>query len=71
MKSAVFALLYSSVLAQPKYGSESWDRTLKEHKIAMNMMAEKGFNMNVNLDPKPCKRSRDCGLPFRVGGCCF
>jgi hypothetical protein len=71
MNSAVFALLFSSVLAQPKEGDEMFQVTLDQHKEVMNRMAENGFPMMVNLDPKGCTRSHECGLPYRQGGCCF
>lgn len=58
MKSAVFALLFSSVYAQPEPGTEAWDRTLREHREAVEVMADKGFNMVVDLNPKACTKSK-------------
>jgi len=71
MKAAVFALLFSSVIAQPKEGTPLWDKTIKEHKEGMRIMEEKGYDFKVNLVPQGCQKSHECGMPYRVGGCCF
>lgn len=28
------------------------------------------YQMQVDLSPKSCTVSRDCGMQFRLGGCC-
>jgi hypothetical protein len=63
MKFAVFALLSASVSGQ-KYSME-------ESKDAMWKMYKSGeFSMITDLSPKRCTSSRDCGMQYRMGGCC-
>ena len=51
MKAAIYALLFSSVFAQPEEGTPEWDQTLQEQRMMMNQMADRGFNMIVELNP--------------------
>jgi len=71
MKSAIFALLFSSVVAIPKQGTPEWDKTLKMHREGAAMLEKKGFNFNVKLEPQGCTKSHQCGFVYRMGGCCF
>lgn len=66
MKSAVFALLFSSVAAQwPKEGSEKWDKAMKEQKMMAWKMYKMGENMAVDMNPRKCRISRDCPMQYR------
>ena len=71
MKSAVFALLFSSSFAQMiKEGSKEWNEIMEMHDRTLKTMEKKGMPLATDLRPRSCRQSRDCPMQFRNGGCC-